>query len=137
MSLIQKCQTNSYCVCSRHYSGTNFIGAYFTTSGTKILKGNCNKCKRNKSMTVGDATIETEELKDSFKSFGRATANFGKKLVNIPARALEITSKIGSATANRNTRANLSATLKIFLLLNTINFSLSATLKNIIITKHY
>ena len=73
-----------------------------------MLKGNCVKCKRNKSMTVSDATIEAEGLKDFFKSLGRATVNFGKKIANNPVTALEIASKIGSGAASRNPRAALS-----------------------------
>ena len=61
-------------------------------------------------MTVSDATIEAECLKDFFKSFGKATVNFGTKVANNPVRALEIASKIGSAAASRNPRAALSAT---------------------------
>ena len=76
----------------------------------KRLKGNCVNCKRNKSMAVSDATIEAEGLKDFFKSVGRATVNFGKKVANNPVRALEIASKIGSAAASRNPGAALSAT---------------------------
>ena len=53
-------------------------------------------------MTVSDATIEAEGLKDFFKSVGRATVNFGKKVANNPVRALEIASKIGSAATSRN-----------------------------------
>ena len=76
-----------------------------------MLKDNCvNKCKRNKSVTVSDATIEPERLKDFFKCVGTATANFGMKVANNPVRALEIASKIGSAAASRNARAVLSAT---------------------------
>ena len=74
MSLLKKFKTNSFCVGGRHYSGTNkirgFIGepaSRITSKSTKMLKGNCVKCKRNKSMTVSDATIEAEGLKDSFK----------------------------------------------------------------------
>ena len=67
-----------------------------------MLKGNCVNCKRNKSMTVSDATIEAEGLKDFFKSVGKATVNFGKKVASSPVRALEIASKIGSAAASRN-----------------------------------
>ena len=59
-------------------------------------------------MTVSDATIEAEGLKDFFKSVGKATVNFGKKVANNPVRA--IASKIGSAAASRNPRAALSAT---------------------------
>ena len=78
-----------------------------------MLKGNCVKCRRNKSMTVSDATIEAEGLKDFFKSVGRATVNFGKKVTNNPVRALEIANKIGSAAASGNPRAALSATLDL------------------------
>ena len=75
-----------------------------------MLKGNCVLCRRNKPMTISDATIEAEGLKDFFKSVGKATVNFGKKVANNPVRALEIASEIGSAAASRNPRAALSAT---------------------------
>ena len=94
----------------RHYSGTDNKRGFITSKGTKMLKGNCVKFKKNKSMTVSDATIEAEGLKDFFKSVGRATVNFGKKVANNPVRTLEIASKIGSAAASRNPRAALSAT---------------------------
>ena len=61
-------------------------------------------------MTVSDATIEAEGLKDFFKSVCKATVNFGKKVAINPVRALEIASKVGSAAASRNPRATLSAT---------------------------
>ena len=110
MSLLNKFKTNKYCVGGRHYSVTNNIKGFITSKGTKMLKGNCVKCKRNKSMTVSDATIEAEGLKDFFKSVGRATVNFGKNVADNPVRALEIASKIRSAAASRNPRAALSAT---------------------------
>ena len=96
MSLLNKFKTNLYCVGGRHYSGTINISGTITSKGTKMLKDNCVKCKRNKSMTVSDATIEAEVLKDFFKSVGKATVNFGKKVANNPVRALEIASKKGS-----------------------------------------
>ena len=110
MGLLQKFKTNSYYVGGRHYSGTNNTRGFITSKCTKMLKGNCVKCERNKSMTVSDATIEAEVLKDLFKSVGKATVNFGKKVANNPVRALEIASKIGSAAASRKPRAALSAT---------------------------
>ena len=110
MSLLNKFKTNSYCVGGRHYSGTNNISGAITSKGTEMLRGSCTKCRRKKSMTLSDATIEAEGLKDFFKSVGRATVNFGKKVANNPVRALEIASKIGSAAASRNPRAALSAT---------------------------
>ena len=110
MSLLQKFNTNPFCVGGRHYSGTKNIRGFITSKGTKMLKDNCVKCKRNMSMTVSDATIEAEGLKDFFKSVGKATVNFGKKIANNPVRALEIASEIGSAAASRNPRVALSAT---------------------------
>ena len=110
MCVLQKFKTNSYCVGGRHCSGTNNIRGFITSKSNKILKGNCVKCKRNKSMTVSDATIEAEGLKYFFKSVGRATANFGKKVAYNPVRLLEIASKKGSAASSRNPRAALSAT---------------------------
>ena len=110
MSLLNKFKTNSYCVAGRHYSGTVNIRGAITSKETKMLKGNCVLCRSNKSMTVSDATIEAEGLKDFFKSVGRATVNFVKKVPNNPVRALEIASKIGSAAASRIPRAALSAT---------------------------
>ena len=62
MSLLEKFKTNSYCVCGRHYSGTINIRGFISSKGTKMLKGNCVKCKRNKSMTVIDATIESGKV---------------------------------------------------------------------------
>ena len=110
MSLLNKFKTNSYCVGGRHYSGTNNISGAITSKGTKMLRRSCTKGGKNKSMTVSDATIEAEGLKDFFKSVGSATVNFGKKVADNPVRALEIASKIGSAAASRNPRAALSAT---------------------------
>ena len=48
MSLLNKFKTNSYCVSRRHYSGTNNIRGFLSAKGTKMLKGNCVKCRRNK-----------------------------------------------------------------------------------------
>ena len=61
-------------------------------------------------MTVSVATIEAERLNDFIKSVDEATVNFGKKVPNNPARALEIASTIRRAAASSNPRAALSAT---------------------------
>ena len=66
MSLLNKFKTNSNCVGGRHYSGTNNIRGFVSAKGTKMSKGNCVKCRRYKSMTVSDATIEAEELKHNY-----------------------------------------------------------------------
>ena len=111
MSLLNKFKTNSYCVGGRHYSGTNNISGAITSKGTKMLIESCTKCRGSKSMTVSDATIEAKGLKDFFKSVGKATVNFGKKVANNPVRTLETASKIGSAAASKIARAALSAHL--------------------------
>ena len=110
MSLLNKFKTNSYCVGGRHYSGYINIRGVVSAEGTKTLRGNCVRCRRNQSMTVSDATLEAEGVKDFFKSVCKATVNFGKKVANNPVRALEIACKIRSAAASRNPRAALSAT---------------------------
>ena len=110
MSSFNNFKSNSYCVGGRPYSGTNNIRGVVSAKRTKMLKGNCVNCKSNKSMTVSDATIKAEGLKKFFKSVGRATVNFGKKVANNPVRALEIASKIGSAAASRNPKAALAVT---------------------------
>ena len=90
MSNFIKFKTSSNFVGGRHYSGTNNVQGVVTAKGTKRLKESCAMCRRNKSLTVSDATIEAEDLKDFFKSVGKATVNFGKKFANNPIRALEI-----------------------------------------------
>ena len=109
MSSYNKFKTNFCCVGGRHYSGTNNIRVVVSAKGTKMLKGNCTKCKRNKSVTVSDATIGAEGLKDFFKNVGKATVNFDKKLTNNPVRAIKIADKLGSAAASRNSKAALAA----------------------------
>ena len=112
-------KTNSYCVDGRHYSCAINFQEVITSKCTKTLKGSCTMCRRNKSMTLSDATIEAEELKDVSKNVGKATVNFGKKVANNQVRALEIASYIGSAAASRNPRAALSATPGLFIFATT------------------
>ena len=83
MSLLNKFKTNSYCVGGRHYSGTVHIRGALTSKGTKMLKGNCILCGRNKSMTVSDATIEAEGFKDFLKVFVKLRLILERKLLII------------------------------------------------------
>ena len=110
MSHYKKFTTNSYCVGGKHYSGTKNIYGDVTQTGRKLLRGSCTTCGRNKSMTVSDATIEGEGLKDFFKSVGKAAVGFGKKVANNPVRALEIASNIGQAAVTRDPKAALKVT---------------------------
>ena len=83
MSILYKFKTNSYCVGGRHYSGTNKISGAITSKGTKMLRGSCTKCRTNKSMTVADATIEAEGLKDSSKVLVELRFTLERKLLII------------------------------------------------------
>ena len=60
-------------------------------------------------MAVSYAKIAAEGLKDFFKSVGKPTVDFGKKVAINPVRVLEIAGKIGSAAATRNPIAALAA----------------------------
>ena len=101
---------NSYCVGGKHYSPTANIYGDTTNTGiqmgrpVKILRGNCMICNRNKSLIVSDRTVDAEGLGDFFKHLGSAAKNVGKKILNNPARALEIAANIGTAAASKNPR---------------------------------
>ena len=101
---------NSYCVGGKHYSPTTNIYGDITNTGirigrpVKILRGNCVVCNRNKSLIVSDRTVDAEGLGDFFKHLGSAAKNVGKKILNNPARALEIAANIGTAAASKNPR---------------------------------
>ena len=83
MSNLNKFKSNSYCVDDGHYIGTNKFQGVVTSKITKMLKGFSAMCRRNRSMTLSDATIEAEGLKDFFKSIYKATLNFLKKVATI------------------------------------------------------
>ena len=73
-----------------------------TGLSVKLLRGTCVTCKRNRSLIVSDPTITAEGLGDFFKHIGKAARNVGKKTLNNPARALEISANIGTAAASKN-----------------------------------
>ena len=64
-------------------------------------------------MTVSDDTIKAEALGDFFKSIGKKGLNVSKKiaknLLSNPGRALDLTAKIATAAASRNSKQALSA----------------------------
>ena len=64
-----KFKNNSYCVGGKHYSPTTNIRGDITQNNRTgmpviLLRGTCSTCKRNKSLTVSDQTIQAEELGD-------------------------------------------------------------------------
>ena len=68
-------KNDSYCVGSRHRSGTkNIVGEVTSNKKTgkeiKLLVGKCMLCNKRKSMIVSDNTIRAECLGDFFKKLG-------------------------------------------------------------------
>ena len=113
----QKFKSDSYCVGGKHRSGTkNITGEVTVNKKTnkqiKLLVGKCVIFDRKKSMIVSDNTIEAEGLGDFFKNLGKKGLNVSKKMaknvLSNPGRALDLTAKIATAAASRNSKQALS-----------------------------
>ena len=102
---INRFKTDSYCVGGRHRSATKNIYGDITFKGSKVPIGYCSVCNRKKPMTVED-TIKAEGLGCFFKSLGKKGLNVSKKMaksvLSNPGRALDLTAKITTAAASRN-----------------------------------
>ena len=118
-----KFKTDSYCVGGRHRSATKNIFGNITSIGSKLLIGNCSVCSRKKSMTVSDDTIKAEGLSDLFKNLGKKGLNVSKKMaknvLSNPGRALDLTAKIATAAASRNSKQALSTLPELITFYNT------------------
>ena len=118
-----KFKTDSYCVGGRHRSATKNIYGDITSKGSKVLIGNCLVCNRKKSMTVSDDTIKAEGLSDFFEKLGKKGFNVSKKMAkNVssnPGRALDLTAKIATAAASRNSKQALSTLPELITFYNT------------------
>ena len=128
MSSSQKFQSDSYCVGGRHRSGTkNIVGEIRNIKKTgkevKLLVGQCTVCNRKKSMIVSDNVIQAEGLGDFFKNLGKKRLNVSKKMAkNVfsnPGRALDLTAKIATAAASRNSKQALSTLPELITFYNT------------------
>ena len=117
-----KFKTDSYCVGGRHRSATVKIYGDITSKGRKVLIGYCSVCNRKKSMTVSDDTIKAEGL-DFFKNLGKKGLNVSKKMaknvLSNPGRALDLTAKIATAAASRNSKQALSTLPELITFYNT------------------
>ena len=118
-----KFENNSYCVGGRHLSKTVNIKGDVTSNGRKMLVGSCAVCNRKKSMIVSDNTIKAEGLGDFFKNLGKKTLNVSKKMaknvLSNPGRALDLTAKIATAAASRNSKQALSTLPELITFYNT------------------
>ena len=118
-----KFENDSYCVGGRHRSSTVKIFGDITSKGSKVLIGYCSICNRKKSMTVSDDTIKAEGLGDFFKNLGKKGLNVSKKMaknvLDNPGRALDLTAKIATAAASRNSKQALSTLPELITFYNT------------------
>ena len=124
----QKFQSDSYCVGGRHRSGTkNIVGEVRNNKKTgkeiKLLVGQCMVCNRKKSMIVSDNVIQAEGLGNFFKNLGKKGLNVSKKMaknvLSNPGRALDLTAKIATAAASRNSKQTLSTLPELITFYNT------------------
>ena len=124
----QRFKTNSYCVRGRHHSSTSNISGDITINKktgkeVKLLVGKCVICNRKKTMIVSDNVIQVEGLGDFFKNLGKSSVKVGKKLAkNVlinPGRALDLTAKITTAAASKNSKQSLSALPELITFYNT------------------
>ena len=124
----QKFATDSYCVGGRHRSGSKDISGEITINkktgkDTKLLVGKCVIGNRKKSMVVSDNTIKAESLGDFFKNLGKKGLNVSKKMaknvLSNPGRALDLTAKIATAAASKNSKQALSRLPELITFYNT------------------
>ena len=124
----QKFKSDSYCVGGRHKSGTkNIVGEISVNKKTgkeiKLLVGKGVICEKRKSMIVSDNLIQAEGLGDFFKNLGKKGLNVSKKMaknvLSNPGRALDLTAKIATAAASRNSKQPLSTLPELITFYNT------------------
>ena len=123
----QKFKSGSYCVGGRHRSATkNIVGEITINKKTgkevKLLVGKCAMCDRKK-MIVSDNVIQAEGLGDFFKNLGKVGLSVSKRMaknvLSNPGRALDLTAKIITAAASRNSKQALSTLTELITFYNT------------------
>ena len=124
----QKFKSDSYCVGGRHRSSTKDIVGDITINKktgreVKLLVGKCVICNRKKTMIVSDNLIQAERLGDFFKNLGKKGVNVSKKVaknvLSNPGRALDLTAKIATAAASKNSKQALSTLPELIIFYNT------------------
>ena len=124
----RKFEKDGYCVGGRHRSATkNIVGDITINKKTgkevKLLVGKCVICDRKKTLIVSDNVIQAEELGDFCKNLGKKGLNVSKKMaknvLSNPGRALDLTAKIATAAASRNSKQALSTLPELITFYNT------------------
>ena len=106
-----KIKCDSYFVGGRHLSATTKIYDDITSKGSKVLIGYYLCCKRKKSITDSDITIQAECLGDFLKNSCERTKNtkkMAKNRIKNPGRTLDFTANIATAAASRNPKNEMS-----------------------------
>ena len=120
---LQKFKSDSYCVGGRRRSATVKIYGDITSQASKVLIGFCSICNGKKSMTASDDTIKAEGLGDFFKNLGKKGLNVSKKMaknvLSNPGPVLDLTAKIATAAASRNSKQALSTLPELITFYNT------------------
>ena len=74
-------------------------------------------------MIVNDNTIKAEGFRDFFKNLGKkglnVSKNMAKNVLSNPGRALDLTAKIATAAASRNSKHALSTLPELITFYNT------------------
>ena len=124
----QKFKSDSYCVGGRQRSASkNIVGDITISKKTgkevKLLVGKCVICDRKKTMIVSDNVIQAEGLGDFFKKLGKKGLNVSKKMaknvLSNPGGALDLSAKIATAAASRNSKQALSTLPELITFHNT------------------
>ena len=124
----QKFKSDSYCIGGRHKSATkNIVGDITINKKTgkevKLPVGKCVIRDRKKTIIVCDNVIQAEGLGDFFKNLGRKGLKLSKKtaknVLSNPGRALDLTAKIATAAASRNSKQALSTLPEMITFCNT------------------
>ena len=74
----QEKEIGGSCFRGRHNSATKNVYGDITSKGSKVLIGYCSRCNREKSMTVGDKTVQTEGFSNFFKNLNKKGLNVSK-----------------------------------------------------------
>ena len=124
----QKFKSDSCCVGGKHRSGTKNITGEITVNKKtgkqiKLLVGKYVICDRKKSMIVSDNTTQAEGLGDLIKNLGKKGLNvsikMAKNILSNPGRALDLTARIATAAASKNSKQALSTIPELINFYNT------------------
>ena len=118
----EKIKSDSYCVVGRHRSATTKSYGTITSKFSKVIIGYCSICNRKKSMTVSDNTIQAKGLGNFFKNLvkkGLMHQNMAKNTLSNRGRSLDLTAKLATAAASRNSKGALSTLPELLTSYNT------------------